>query len=146
MSKYVQSKKRLLSICKLRGKLAQSDYLSAEKNITKLELSREQLGVMAGQMLDTRSCVHSAMLAAKLEFGHRFITLQGLQKAKIVKERKAATMLQSEAFLSGRREERAQQDFRQAKKSNENRLQQCQPQQSKHSGFGNGKSTKGMKA
>lgn len=144
MNKYVHSKERVLGICKLQGKLAQRDYLGAEKNIEKLEMSREQLGVMAGQMLDTSGCVHSAMLAAKLEFGHRLITLNGQQKAKIAKGRKAATMLQSEAYLSARREERAQQDFRQARKSSENRLQQNQPYQTKHSRSGKSKLKKGM--
>tara|TARA_R110000772_G_scaffold75873_2_gene164335 strand:+ start:242 stop:679 length:438 start_codon:yes stop_codon:yes gene_type:complete len=145
MSKYVHSKKRVLGICKLQGKLAQRDYLGAEKNIAKLEMSREQLAMMADEMLDTSDCIQSGMLAAKLEFGHRLINLTGLQKAKIVQSRRAATMLQSKAHLSARREERAELDFRQATKSSEYHRQQSQPIQMKYARSGK-KPKKGMTA
>lgn len=146
MSKYVNSKKRILGICKLQGKLAQRAYLAAEKNIAKLEMSREHLGAMADQMLDTSDCIQSDMLAAKLEFGHRLISLDGLQKTKITQGKEAAPMLQSKAYLSARREERAEQDLRKARTSGENDLQKNQPYQINHRRSGKSKSKKGMTA
>ncbi|MEH6757812.1 MAG: hypothetical protein V7676_09885 [Parasphingorhabdus sp.] len=120
MSKNIDSQKRLLNICKLQQKLAQRDYLGAEKNIARLEISRDQLDVMADQMLENRGAMHAALLSAKLEFGHRLIRLAGLQQVKIVQGRQAAIRLQSAARLTARRVERVEQDFRKAKKQAEN--------------------------
>lgn len=127
MSKYAQSKKRVWCICQLQGKVAQRDYLHTQKNITRLEMSRERLRVMASQILDIGDCTRSTLLAANMEFGHRLIILNSRQEAMIIQDREAMALLRSEVFLSAQKEERAERDYRQAKKSSTYQRQQDQP-------------------
>lgn len=127
MTQHVRSKRRILTICQLQGKLAEREYLGAQKHIVNLERARDQLCDFADQMLDTDGETHSAMLAAKMEFGHRLIALGRLQKSRIAKDQKAAETLLSKAHLSKRKTGRAADDLRQATNSCEIRQQQIQP-------------------
>lgn len=131
MTRHVRSKKRILTICQMNGKLAERDYLRARKDIMKREASRDQLYVMTDQMLDMDGYIPSATLAAKIEFGHRLISLNRLQKERIAQDEKAAAMLLSKAYLSKRQEDRAAQDLRSATKSFESRQQKNQPGRTK---------------
>lgn len=131
MSKFVRSKKRILSICHVQGKVAERDYLGARKKIVRLEKSSDQLRVMADQMLDTRGNIHSAMLAAKMEFGYRLIMLNRLQRTRIDQNQRVAETLLSEAHLSRRKEDRAACNFRQAAKSCDIRQQHNQARRTK---------------
>ena len=107
-------------------------------------MSREQLRAMAEQMLDSDGDIPSAILSAKLEFRHRLIKLDSLQKIKITQSRETANRLLSKASLSARREERAEQNFRQASRSSENRQQLNNPRQIDNNRPGQGKYRKGM--
>lgn len=141
MTQSVRSKKRILSICQLQGKLAERDYLGAQKNVVKLEKSRDQLSALADQMLDVDGETRSAAVAAKMEFGHRLIALGHVQEERITRDQKTTAMLLSKAYQSKQKEERAAYDFRQAAKSSENRRQQIQPL--RMNGRSNGKMASG---
>jgi len=144
MSRNLNDKKRVLDICKLREKLAQVDHRRAQKNIAKLEVSGQQLGMMAGQMLDISGYIHAAILSAKLEFGHRLITLQNSQKKKITHEQSITAVLQSWAFQCAQTAERADLNFRKAKKSDENNRFRDLPIQIKNLCSPEGRSRKDM--
>ncbi|MEW4467110.1 hypothetical protein AB1K62_04675 [Parasphingorhabdus sp. JC815] len=137
MTRHIRSKQRILTICKVNGKMTERDYLRARKDIVKREASRDQLGVMTKQMLDMGGCLSSATLAAKMEFGHRLISLNQHQKQRIAQDEKAAAMLLSKAHLSKQQEEQAAQSLRATTKSFENRQQQNQPVRTKSRHFDN---------
>lgn len=145
MSLNLNDKKRVLDICKLRRKLAQVDYQRVQKDIAKLEVSGQQLGAMAGQMLDIGECTHAAALSAKLEFGHRLVKLQSLQTEKIAKEKGVTTVLQVRVFQRAQTEDRAQLNFQKAKKSNENNRLQGLPVLIKNMCLSEPRSRKDMK-
>ena len=137
MTKYLNSKLRILGACQLQCRLARQNYLGAERDIARMEMSREHLRAMAGQMLENQEVVQSAMLAAKMELAYRLIALNGRQKGRIMEDRQAAALLQSEAVLSARKEDRAAQDLKQARKSSTHRQQQSQPCPVSSHGAGN---------
>ncbi len=107
-------------------------------------MSREQLQIMAGQMFDSDGDIPSAMLSAQLEFGQRLLTLDRLQQTKITQAEEAAVRLRSAAYLSVRREDLAEQNFRQATKSSEIRHQKNAPPSIRSGRSRQGKSRKGM--
>ncbi len=127
MSKHLNSKTRILGVCQLQNRLARQIYLGAERDIARMEMSREHLRTMAGQMSENQEVVQSALLAARMELAHRLIALNGRQKDRVTQDRQAAAALQSEVFFSARREDRAAMDLKQARKSSVHRQQQNQP-------------------
>jgi hypothetical protein len=127
MSKHLNSKTRILGVCQLQNRLARQNYLSAERDIARMEMSREHLRKMVGEMLENEEVLRSSLLASRMELGHRLIAIDGRQKDKLMQDRQAAAALQSKVFLSARREDRAAMDLKQARKSSVHRQQQNQP-------------------
>ncbi|QTD56478.1 hypothetical protein [Parasphingorhabdus cellanae] len=123
----MQSKKRLLGVCRLQAKLTRRDLVHAERRAAQLEMSHAQLLAMANEMLCARDCDQSTMLAGRLEFGHRLITLSSVQKNEIAEAEKTASALRSSAHASKQREERADLNFRHARKSHHQRSLEKQP-------------------
>ncbi len=123
----MHAKKRLLGVCRLQAKLTQRDLVHAESQAVRLEMSHAQILAMADDMLGTIDCSQSAMLASRLEFGHRLITLSSVQKQKIAEAQHIAATLRSSAHISTLREERAELNFRRARNSHDQRVLEKQP-------------------
>ncbi len=113
--KNMRAKKRLLSVCRMQAKLSQWDLIHAESQAVRLEISHAQILAIADDMLGTIDSRQSAMLAGRLEFGHRLIALSSVQKLKMAEAQNIAKALRSSVHSSTLREERAEQKFRSAR-------------------------------
>ena len=127
MSNHLNSKTRILGVCQLQNRLARQIYLGAKRDIARMEMSREDLRKMVGEMLENEEILQSSTLASRMELGHRLIAIDGRQKNKIMQDRQAAAALQSEVFFSTRRVDRAAMDLKHARKASVHRQQQYQP-------------------
>ncbi|WP_229956650.1 hypothetical protein [Parasphingorhabdus litoris] len=71
---------------------------------------------MADDMFALAACNQSELLASQLEFGHRLIALNHIQKRKIAEVEESSALLRSSVHRSKLREEHAASNLRQAEK------------------------------
>lgn len=137
-------KRRLLGMCRLQARLTQRDLAQAEHQAHRLEKSRGQLMAIADDMLRARDGNHAGQLANRLEFGHRLIALSRAQQGKLAEAETIAAAKRSAAHVSTLREERADLNFRRARKSFDQRLRDALPHPIRTNGITSAEWKKGL--